>query len=243
MASARQYLILAEGLSGDPHYGKTMRGVVRVRRRPDRRDPRLWARGRVVRGDPDRRHGRRCARLRADNSARRRGDAGWSLPACVASAARRSALAPASTSRTVCTSICRPMRSWSPSRRVHGVELRDLRKPPAGLNVPTGANLDLDARIVLTVGSDCAIGKMTVALELDREARRRGLTSRLRADGPDGDRDRRLGDLGGRGRLRLHRRRGRAAGRRGQSSAAARSSGWKGRARCCTRPIRASPLA
>jgi D-glutamate N-acetyltransferase len=59
----------------------------------------------------------------------------------------------------------------------HGVELRDLRRPPEGLDVPTGANLELPARIVLTVGSDCAIGKKTVALELDLEARRRGLRS------------------------------------------------------------------
>ena len=59
----------------------------------------------------------------------------------------------------------------------HGVELRDLRRPPAGLNVPTGANLEVDAKIVLTVGSDCAIGKKTVAVELDLEARRRGLES------------------------------------------------------------------
>jgi uncharacterized NAD-dependent epimerase/dehydratase family protein len=59
----------------------------------------------------------------------------------------------------------------------HGVELRDLRKPPAHLNVPTGENLELDAHVVLTVGSDCAIGKMTVALELDRAARERGLRS------------------------------------------------------------------
>jgi uncharacterized NAD-dependent epimerase/dehydratase family protein len=59
----------------------------------------------------------------------------------------------------------------------HGVELRDLRKPPADLNVPTGENLALDAHVVLTVGSDCAIGKMTVALELDRAARERGLRS------------------------------------------------------------------
>src|SRR5215212_2775107 len=59
----------------------------------------------------------------------------------------------------------------------HGVELRDLRKPPAGLNVPTGENLDLQAQVVLTVGSDCAIGKMTVSLELDGEARERGLQS------------------------------------------------------------------
>ena len=59
----------------------------------------------------------------------------------------------------------------------HGVELRDLRKPPAGLNVPTGENLEVAGTIVLTVGSDCAIGKMTMALELDREAQRRGLES------------------------------------------------------------------
>ena len=61
--------------------------------------------------------------------------------------------------------------------RRHGVELRDLRKPPKGLNVPTGENLRVPASIVLTVGSDCGIGKMTVSLEFDREARRRGLAS------------------------------------------------------------------
>jgi uncharacterized NAD-dependent epimerase/dehydratase family protein len=59
----------------------------------------------------------------------------------------------------------------------HGVELRDLRKAPEGLSVPTGANLEVEAKIVLTVGSDCAIGKKTVAVELDLEARRRGLES------------------------------------------------------------------
>ncbi len=58
-----------------------------------------------------------------------------------------------------------------------GVELRDLRRPPADLSTATGANLDVDATIVLTVGSDCAIGKMTVSLELDLEARRRGIES------------------------------------------------------------------
>ncbi len=59
----------------------------------------------------------------------------------------------------------------------HGVELRDLRKPPAGLSTATGENLAVPATIVLTVGSDCAIGKMTVSCELDLEARRRGLRS------------------------------------------------------------------
>ena len=58
-----------------------------------------------------------------------------------------------------------------------GVALRDLRRPPADLDVATGANLDLPTTTVLTVGSDCAIGKMTVSLELDRELRARGVRS------------------------------------------------------------------
>ncbi|MDP8911542.1 MAG: DUF1611 domain-containing protein [Actinomycetota bacterium] len=70
--------------------------------------------------------------------------------------------------------------------RRYGVELRDLRRPPPGLNVPTGENLELAARVVLTVGSDCAIGKMTVALELDREAKRRGLASEFVPTGQTG---------------------------------------------------------
>ena len=70
--------------------------------------------------------------------------------------------------------------------REHGVELRDLRKPPPGLNVPTGANLAHGATTVLTVGSDCAIGKMTVSLELDREARSRGIRSEFVPTGQTG---------------------------------------------------------
>jgi D-glutamate N-acetyltransferase len=66
------------------------------------------------------------------------------------------------------------------------VELRDLRRAPAGLNVPTGANLTVPAHIVLTVGTDCGLGKMTVCLELDREARRRGLASQFVATGQTG---------------------------------------------------------
>jgi uncharacterized NAD-dependent epimerase/dehydratase family protein len=59
----------------------------------------------------------------------------------------------------------------------NGATIRDLRKPPDDLSVPTGENLTHDAAVVLTVGSDCAIGKKTVAVELDREARARGLRS------------------------------------------------------------------
>jgi uncharacterized NAD-dependent epimerase/dehydratase family protein len=61
--------------------------------------------------------------------------------------------------------------------RLAGREIHDLRRAPHGLSVPTGANLTVAAHTVLTVGSDCALGKMTVCLELDAEARRRGLAS------------------------------------------------------------------
>ena len=70
--------------------------------------------------------------------------------------------------------------------RRHDVELRDLRRPPDGLNVPSGENLEVPARIVLTVGSDCAIGKMTVALELTNELRRRGTAAEFVPTGQTG---------------------------------------------------------
>ena len=41
-------------------------------------------------------------------------------------------------------------------------------------------------KTVLTVGSDCAIGKKTVAIELDREARARGLASQFVPTGQTG---------------------------------------------------------
>ncbi len=68
----------------------------------------------------------------------------------------------------------------------HGAELRDLRRPPAGLDVPSGANLTHGAKTILTVGSDCAIGKMTVSLELDREAQRQGYRSEFVPTGQTG---------------------------------------------------------
>jgi uncharacterized NAD-dependent epimerase/dehydratase family protein len=55
-----------------------------------------------------------------------------------------------------------------------GVELRDLRAVPAGLGVPPELSGRPAVRVVHSVGSDCAIGKMSVTLELDRAARARG---------------------------------------------------------------------
>jgi len=64
--------------------------------------------------------------------------------------------------------------------------VRDLRAAPAGLSVPAGPARRPDVRVVHTVGSDCAIGKMSVTLELDAAARGRGLESAFVATGQTG---------------------------------------------------------
>jgi uncharacterized NAD-dependent epimerase/dehydratase family protein len=71
-----------------------------------------------------------------------------------------------------------------PELAAAGVEVRDLRAAPADLSVPTGERPDV--RVVHTLGSDCAIGKMSVTLELDALARARGLRSAFVATGQTG---------------------------------------------------------
>ena len=58
--------------------------------------------------------------------------------------------------------------------RRHGVAIHDLRKPPEDLSVAAGRVRDLDATIILTVGTDCNIGKMTASLQLRDGLRKRG---------------------------------------------------------------------
>ncbi len=174
--SEKRYLILAESHSGDPHYGKTARGVIRYRRED------------VV----------------AILDSGRAGEMEDGLP-IVASVNEALCFGPTTALVGVATQGGRFPPAWRELLRSciakgldvenglheylsddqelsalagrYGVKLVDLRRPPEGLDVPSGENLELEARIVLTVGSDCAIGKMTVALELDAEARRQGLAS------------------------------------------------------------------
>ena len=58
--------------------------------------------------------------------------------------------------------------------REHDTRIWDLRLPPAA-PLFSGAAWDVKAKIVLTVGSDAAVGKMTASLELLRAARDRGV--------------------------------------------------------------------
>ena len=68
----------------------------------------------------------------------------------------------------------------------HGVTIHDVRRPPEG--IPLGANIarTLPCTRVLTVGADCAIGKMAVALELAEALLRRGRRARFIATGQTG---------------------------------------------------------
>jgi len=176
VTKARRILILGEGFSHDPHYGKTMRGIIRYGPDP------------VV----------------AILDSARAGETQDGIPVvgtvndslcfdptvAVVGVATQGGRFPPAWRQLLKSCIAKGLDVESGLHEYisedpelielaqrHGVELRDLRKPPAGLNVPTGANLEVEAKIVLTVGSDCAIGKKTVAVELDLEARRRGLES------------------------------------------------------------------
>ena len=70
--------------------------------------------------------------------------------------------------------------------RVHGGAIEDVRRPPAGLGVGLGRAAHAGALIVLTVGTDCSVGKMTVALEAQRELRTRGVRAAFVATGQTG---------------------------------------------------------
>jgi uncharacterized NAD-dependent epimerase/dehydratase family protein len=168
-----RYLILAEGFSADPHYGKTARGVLRYRRDD------------VV----------------AILDSTRAGESEDGVP-IVGAVADAMQYEPTTALVGVATQGGRFPPAWVEILRdcisngvdvenglhvfladgselreladANGVTLRDLRRPPADLSTATGEVFDVPGTIVLTVGSDCAIGKMTVSLELDLEARRRG---------------------------------------------------------------------
>jgi uncharacterized NAD-dependent epimerase/dehydratase family protein len=174
----KRLLILAEGHSDDPHYGKTARGVIHYGPHPvvavvDSARP-----GTTLDGVPVVRSIEEGLALgeRPTTALVGVAVAGGRLPPewrLIIRACIEAGLDVESGMHEFLTDD----PEFAELAREHGVELSDLRKPPADLSVSTGANLELDATVVLTVGSDCAIGKKTVAIELDREARRRGLRS------------------------------------------------------------------
>jgi uncharacterized NAD-dependent epimerase/dehydratase family protein len=62
--------------------------------------------------------------------------------------------------------------------------LIDIRRPPA--NIPIATGLKRSGKRLLTVGTDCALGKKYSALAITREFERRGLSADFRATGQTG---------------------------------------------------------
>jgi uncharacterized NAD-dependent epimerase/dehydratase family protein len=185
VSGPRKLLILAEGYSGDSHYGKTARGVMRYR--PEQVAALLDSEraGETQDGvpivgtvDDALRFGPTTAHVGVATAGGRFPPA-WRtlLQSCISNGLDI---------ENGLHEFISDDPELSELAQRHGVELRDLRKPPAGLNVPTGENLTHDKKVVLTVGSDCAIGKMTVSLELDAESRRRGVASTFVPTGQTG---------------------------------------------------------
>ncbi|WP_435319346.1 DUF1611 domain-containing protein [Haloarchaeobius sp. TZWSO28] len=56
----------------------------------------------------------------------------------------------------------------------HDCDIWDVRKPDPDLTVAQGVAGQVDAEVVLTVGSDCSVGKMTATMELCEAAREAG---------------------------------------------------------------------
>lgn len=67
-----------------------------------------------------------------------------------------------------------------------GASIHDVRAPPDDKPIYSSEVLDLDATIVLTVGTDCSSGKMTTTVELVRELCRRGIATGFAATGQTG---------------------------------------------------------
>jgi D-glutamate N-acetyltransferase len=174
--SGKRYLILAEGHSGDPHYGKTARGVIRYAPDPTVAVLDSTRAGETQDGVPIVGTVGEALRFKPTTAVVGVATQGGRFPPEWRDLLKASISNGLDVESGLHEFISEDAELAELAAR-HGVELRDLRKPPPELNVPTGENLAIRAQIALTVGSDCAIGKKTVALELDLEARRRGLAS------------------------------------------------------------------
>ena len=70
--------------------------------------------------------------------------------------------------------------------RRNNVSLWDVRQPPPDIPLFSGRTLEVPQKIVSTVGSDCAVGKKTTALELTVAAKRAGKNAEFIATGQTG---------------------------------------------------------
>ena len=73
-----------------------------------------------------------------------------------------------------------------PLAKAKGVRILDARKPPPNLPIADGRAAEVDAFVILAVGSDCNVGKMTAQLELRDELVKRGHKTSFVATGQTG---------------------------------------------------------
>jgi len=172
----KRYLVLAEGYSADPHYGKTARGVMRYGADPvvvvvDSERP-----GESLDGVPVVAGVEEALAYDPTTALVGVATAGGRLPDRWRGLLK-GALAAGLDLESGMHQFLGDDPELAALAEENGAEIRDLRRAPSDLSVPTGQNLAHGATVVLTVGSDCAIGKMSVSLELDRGARERGVSS------------------------------------------------------------------
>jgi uncharacterized NAD-dependent epimerase/dehydratase family protein len=75
---------------------------------------------------------------------------------------------------------------FAAAARAAGTRLIDYRRPPDRMETTVGRKHLPGKRVILTVGTDCAIGKMSVALELVASARRDGASAVMVPTGQTG---------------------------------------------------------
>ena len=68
----------------------------------------------------------------------------------------------------------------------HGVGIHDLRKPPKDIPVSTGRVREVKSTVVLSVGTDCNIGKMTAMLQVRDAMKRKGTSVAFAGTGQTG---------------------------------------------------------
>jgi uncharacterized NAD-dependent epimerase/dehydratase family protein len=97
------------------------------------------------------------------------------------------------------TAIERKLEIWSglhtfigddpelgPLAKARGVRILDARRPPPNLPIADGRAAEVDALVVLAVGSDCNVGKMTAQLQLRDALVKRGHRTSFVATGQTG---------------------------------------------------------
>jgi len=75
---------------------------------------------------------------------------------------------------------------FGPLAKSKGVRILDARKPPPNLPIADGRAAEVDAFVILAVGSDCNVGKMTAQLELRDALVKRGHKTSFVATGQTG---------------------------------------------------------